>query len=93
VLLLDKIELILPDMFGPEAVGWGVKVRRKGGDTAQRALDGVRGVVPQVEVFQHPLAECCHGETPSGKAGTITAWASGHAALRGVIVIQEDHDG
>ena len=59
---------------GPEAVGGGGKVRRKGGDPAERTRDGLRRGVPELQVFHQPLAERRHGETPAGREGTLAAW-------------------
>jgi hypothetical protein len=56
VLLLDEIQLILANLFGPEAGGGGAKVLGKLGDTAERAVNGLRRIVAALEVFAHPLA-------------------------------------
>jgi len=48
VLVLDEIELILPDLFGAEAVRRGAKVVGKLGDTAEIAVDSLGGIVPQL---------------------------------------------
>jgi hypothetical protein len=55
VLLVDQIELILADMLGAELLQGGPKILGKLGDTAEIGLNRVRGIVVQLQVFQHPL--------------------------------------
>jgi hypothetical protein len=60
---LDKIELILADMLGAEAVRWGPEILGEVGHTAQIAVDRQRRIVAQVQVVMHALAQSGHGGT------------------------------
>ena len=54
--LVDEIELILADLFGAKAIRGGPKVLGKLGDTAEIGCNSLWGIVPQLQVFEHPLA-------------------------------------
>src|SRR5215813_2841995 len=61
--IMDKIELILTDMLGTEAVRWGPEILGEVGYTAQIAVDRQRRIVAQVQVVVHALAQSGHGGT------------------------------
>jgi hypothetical protein len=54
--LVDEIELILADVLRAKAIWGGPKVLGKLGDTAEIGGNSLRRIVPQLQIFQHPLA-------------------------------------
>jgi len=59
---MHEIELVLADLLGAQLLWGGPKVLGKLGDTAEIGLDRFWGIVPQLEVFEHPLAQGSHRE-------------------------------
>jgi hypothetical protein len=73
---MHEIELILANLFGAQSLWGGAKVLGKLGDTAEIGLDSFWGVVAQLEVVAHPLAQGgqrwtdgLHRPTPSIERG------------------------
>jgi hypothetical protein len=56
VAFVDEIELILADVLRTKPLWGRPKVLGKLGHTAEIGLDRLRGIVPQLQVFAHPLA-------------------------------------
>jgi hypothetical protein len=48
VSVMRQVVLVGPDVFWPQAIGWGVKVPGKFGHAPQIAADRIRGVVPEL---------------------------------------------
>jgi hypothetical protein len=93
---MHEIELILAHVLGAKLIRGGGKVLDTLGDTAERGLDGLRGIVPQLEVVAHPLAPGSHGWT-HGLHG-LTPARKREASRRGIhpahgggIVVQGDY--
>src|SRR5262245_15813769 len=70
--LVDEIELILAHLLGAQPIRRGPEVLGTLCDTAEIGLDSFWGIVPQLEVIAHPLAQGGHrgtdglqGSTPS----------------------------
>ena len=93
--LMHEIELVLADLLGAQLLWGGPKVLGKLGDTAEISRDSFWGIVAQLEVIAHPLAQGghrwtdgLHRPTPSREREALRRGI--YAAHGGVIVVQGD---
>jgi hypothetical protein len=57
---MDEKELISADFLRAEVLGGGPEMPREIGNTAEVAVNGEGGVVAELHVFQHALAQGRH---------------------------------
>ena len=55
------MELVLTGVFGSQLLGRAAEVLGEQGHVADIGFNGLRGVVTQLQVFNHPLSQGRHG--------------------------------
>jgi hypothetical protein len=62
--VLDQEQLVMANMLRTELIGWLVEVLGKLGGRVQVKTDRGGRIVADLEILQHALSKCGHGETP-----------------------------
>ena len=68
-MLLDEVEQVRADLFGPKALGRGVEVPGVTGNAVNVLSDRPRREIAEDHVLGHTAAKRCHDKRLSWKAG------------------------